>query len=39
MELLPALRALGIGLIAYSPLHAGRLAGVLRATDEGRRLG
>src|SRR4051794_5843949 len=36
MELVPALRALGIGLIAYSPLHAGRLAGVLDAARDGR---
>jgi aryl-alcohol dehydrogenase-like predicted oxidoreductase len=27
MELIPALRALGIGLLPYSPLHAGVLAG------------
>jgi len=27
LELIPALRALGIGLISYSPLHAGVLAG------------
>ncbi len=30
MELIPALRHLGIGLIPYSPLHAGLLAGVLK---------
>ena len=29
LELIPALRHLGIGLIPYSPLHAGLLAGVL----------
>ncbi len=29
LEVVPALRALGIGLIPYSPLHAGLLAGVL----------
>jgi aryl-alcohol dehydrogenase-like predicted oxidoreductase len=28
LEVIPALRHLGIGLIAYSPLHAGVLAGV-----------
>jgi aryl-alcohol dehydrogenase-like predicted oxidoreductase len=33
MELVPALRSLGIGLIAYSPLHAGLLAGALQAAD------
>ena len=27
-EVIPALRHLGIGLIAYSPLHAGLLTGV-----------
>ena len=35
LELIPALRTLGIGLIPYSPLHAGLLAGVL-AASEGR---
>jgi aryl-alcohol dehydrogenase-like predicted oxidoreductase len=36
LELIPALRSLGIGLIPYSPLHAGLLAGVLEAPTEGR---
>jgi len=36
LELVPALRSLGIGLIPYSPLHAGLLAGVLEAATEGR---
>ncbi|MFL5334650.1 MAG: aldo/keto reductase, partial [Geminicoccaceae bacterium] len=31
MELIPALRSLGIGLLPYSPLHAGLLAGALEA--------
>jgi aryl-alcohol dehydrogenase-like predicted oxidoreductase len=35
LELIPALRSLGIGLIPYSPLHAGLLAGVLEAATEG----
>jgi aryl-alcohol dehydrogenase-like predicted oxidoreductase len=35
LELIPALRSLGIGLIPYSPLHAGLLAGVLETTTEG----
>jgi aryl-alcohol dehydrogenase-like predicted oxidoreductase len=35
-ELIPALRHLGIGLIPYSPLHAGLLAGALEAATEGR---
>jgi aryl-alcohol dehydrogenase-like predicted oxidoreductase len=36
MELIPALRSLGIGLIPYSPLHAGLLAGALQVAGEGR---
>jgi aryl-alcohol dehydrogenase-like predicted oxidoreductase len=36
LELIPALRALGIGLIPYSPLHAGLLAGALEAATQGR---
>jgi aryl-alcohol dehydrogenase-like predicted oxidoreductase len=36
MELIPALRHLGIGLIPYSPLHAGLLAGALEAVTAGR---
>ena len=36
LELIPALRSLGIGLIPYSPLHAGLLAGALEADAEGR---
>jgi len=35
-ELVPALRHLGVGLIPYSPLHAGLLAGALDAVDQGR---
>jgi hypothetical protein len=35
MELIPALRHLGVGLIAYSPLHAGLLAGALEAIEIG----
>ncbi|WUE97076.1 aldo/keto reductase [Streptomyces sp. NBC_00490] len=34
-ELVPALRHLGIGLIPYSPLHAGLLTGVLDSAAEG----
>ena len=33
---MPALRGLGIGLIAYSPLRAGPLAGALEAVTAGR---
>jgi aryl-alcohol dehydrogenase-like predicted oxidoreductase len=36
LELIPALRSLGIGLIPYSPLHVGLLAGVLETATEGR---
>src|SRR5215210_823501 len=36
LELIPALRSLGIGLIPYSPLHAGLLAGALEAATDGR---
>jgi aryl-alcohol dehydrogenase-like predicted oxidoreductase len=36
LETIPALRSLGIGLIPYSPLHAGLLAGVLQTASEGR---
>jgi aryl-alcohol dehydrogenase-like predicted oxidoreductase len=35
LEVIPALRHLGIGLIAYSPLHAGALAGVRRDISAG----
>ena len=35
IELVPALRSLGIGLVAYSPLHAGLLAGALEAVTAG----
>jgi aryl-alcohol dehydrogenase-like predicted oxidoreductase len=38
MELVPALRSLGVGLIAYSPLHAGLLAGALEAVESRCRL-
>ena len=36
LEVVPALRHLGIGLIPYSPLHAGLLTGVLEAEAQGR---
>jgi aryl-alcohol dehydrogenase-like predicted oxidoreductase len=36
LELIPALRSLGIGLIPYSPLHAGLLAGALQSATAGR---
>jgi aryl-alcohol dehydrogenase-like predicted oxidoreductase len=35
-EMIPALRSLGVGLIPYSPLHLGLLAGALEAVTEGR---
>ncbi|WUF06146.1 aldo/keto reductase [Streptomyces sp. NBC_00487] len=34
MELVPALRHLGIGLVPYSPLHAGLLTGALESAAE-----
>jgi aryl-alcohol dehydrogenase-like predicted oxidoreductase len=34
LELIPALRSLGIGLLPYSPLHAGLLAGALEAGSQ-----
>src|SRR6476661_4852436 len=36
LELVPALRHLGIGLIPYSPLRIGLLAGALASVTEGR---
>jgi aryl-alcohol dehydrogenase-like predicted oxidoreductase len=36
MEVVPSLRHLGIGLIPYSPLHAGLLTGMLEAATDGR---
>jgi aryl-alcohol dehydrogenase-like predicted oxidoreductase len=38
LELIPALRALGIGLVPYSPLRAGLLTGVLQVAIEGREV-
>ncbi len=38
MELIPALRHLGIGLLPYSPLHAGLLAGALEAGSDDDRI-
>jgi aryl-alcohol dehydrogenase-like predicted oxidoreductase len=38
LELIPALRVLGVGLIPYSPLHAGLLAGALAAGREDPRV-
>ena len=35
MEVIPALRSLGIGLLPYSPLSAGLLAGALDASTKG----
>lgn len=37
LELLPACRAYGIGVLAYSPLNSGLLAGILRKTNQGSR--
>ena len=37
LEVVPACRALGVGLLPWSPLEGGLLAGVLEKTSEGRR--
>jgi len=37
LEVIPACRHYGLGLIPWSPLHGGLLGGVLRKTSEGRR--
>jgi len=37
LEVLPAAQAYGIGVIAYSPLHAGLLSGVIGPGTEGSR--
>lgn len=37
LEVIPACRAYGLGLIPYSPLAAGILAGALEKGDKGRR--
>jgi aryl-alcohol dehydrogenase-like predicted oxidoreductase len=37
LEVLPAARALGVGVIPWSPLHGGLLGGALRKAAEGRR--
>ncbi|MFI7422549.1 aldo/keto reductase [Nonomuraea sp. NPDC049684] len=39
LEVIPALRYYGIGLIPWSPLAGGLLGGVLRKVSEGRRAG
>jgi aryl-alcohol dehydrogenase-like predicted oxidoreductase len=39
LELIPALRSLGIGLVPYSPLHAGLLAGALETGTKDPRVG
>jgi aryl-alcohol dehydrogenase-like predicted oxidoreductase len=39
LEVLPAVRAYGIGLIPWSPLSGGLLGGVLRKSREGRSAG
>ena len=37
LEVLPAARANGVGVIAWSPLHGGLLGGVVRKQNEGKR--
>src|SRR6266852_4169821 len=39
LEVIPACRALGVGLIPWSPLAGGLLGGVLRKAEQGRRAG
>jgi NDP-hexose C3-ketoreductase / dTDP-4-oxo-2-deoxy-alpha-D-pentos-2-ene 2,3-reductase len=39
LEVVPACEAYGVGLIPYSPLAGGLLAGALRTATEGRRAG
>lgn len=39
LEVIPAVREYGMGLIAYSPLAGGLLAGALSKVEEGRRSG
>ena len=39
LEVLPACRALGVGVIPWSPLGGGLLAGALQKADTGRRSG
>jgi aryl-alcohol dehydrogenase-like predicted oxidoreductase len=39
LEVIPACRALGLGLVPYSPLGGGLLGGSLRKAAEGRRAG
>jgi aryl-alcohol dehydrogenase-like predicted oxidoreductase len=39
LEVIPACRALGIGLIPWSPLNGGMLGGVLAGARDGRRAG
>ncbi len=36
LELLPACKAYGVGVIPWSPLHGGVLSGIRRKTDQGR---
>ncbi len=39
LEVIPACRALGVGLVPWSPLAGGLLGGALRKVSEGRRAG
>ena len=39
LEVLPACRALGLGVLPWSPLHGGMLGGILAGVTEGRRVG
>jgi aryl-alcohol dehydrogenase-like predicted oxidoreductase len=37
LEVLPACQDYGLGVLPYSPLHAGLLSGIIRKTQDGRR--
>lgn len=37
LEVLPACRDYGLGLLPYSPLHSGLLSGIIRKTQDGTR--
>jgi aryl-alcohol dehydrogenase-like predicted oxidoreductase len=39
LEVLPACRAYGVGIVPWSPLHGGVLGGILAKTDRGRSAG
>lgn len=38
LEVLPACRSLGLGLLPWSPLHGGMLGGIIEKQEQGRRV-